>query len=65
MLIPAGEGLVLTQHQSRDTEMDGQRNTRYGSSGQLSALLEMSYFTDKFAVRNILQYFFGSGEDDK
>jgi hypothetical protein len=65
VLIPAGEGLVLTQHQSRDTEMDGQRNTRYGSSGQLSALLEMSYFTDKFAVRNILQYFFGSGEDDK
>jgi hypothetical protein len=45
--IPGGGGSVLTQHQSRDTEMDGQHNTRDGSSGRPGALLEISYFADE------------------
>jgi hypothetical protein len=42
--IHAGGGSVLTQHQSCDTEEDGQRNTHIGSSGQPSALLETLNF---------------------
>ncbi len=66
MPIPAGGGggSVLTQHQSSDTETDGQRKTRDGSSYQPGALLQISYFTDEFTVHNILQYYFGTGEDD-
>ncbi len=45
MPVPVGEGLVLTQLQSRDTETYGQRNTQDGSSGRLGVLLEISYFT--------------------
>jgi hypothetical protein len=56
--IPAGGHSVFTQHQSRDTETDE-------SSGQSGALLEISYFTDEFAFRNILPYYFGTGEDDE
>ncbi len=40
-----GGGSVLTQHQSRDMEMDSQRNSRDGPSVLPSALLEISYFT--------------------
>jgi hypothetical protein len=40
-----GGGSVLTQHQSRDTEMDSQRNTHNGSLGWPCALLQISYFT--------------------
>ncbi len=40
-----GRSSVLTQHQSHDTEMDGQRNTHDGSSGRRGALLEISYFS--------------------
>jgi hypothetical protein len=40
-----GGGSVLTQHQSRDIEKDGQCNTRNGSSGRPSALLEILYIT--------------------
>jgi hypothetical protein len=62
--IAVGEGgSVLTQHQSCDMKMDSQCNTHDGSSGQPSALLQISYFTDEFAVHNILQYYFGTGED--
>ncbi len=57
-----GGGSVLTQHQTRDTETDGQRNPRDGSSGQPCALLEISYFTDEFAVCNILQHYFETGD---
>ncbi len=46
-------------------ETNGQRKTRDGSSGRPGALLEISYFTDGFAVCNILQHYFGSGEGDK
>jgi hypothetical protein len=47
--IPAGGGggSILTQHQSRDMETDGQRYTCDESSGQPSALLEISYYTSK------------------
>jgi hypothetical protein len=46
MPLPAGRGgSVLTPHQSCDMETDGQHSTRNGSSGQPSALPEMSYFT--------------------
>ncbi len=41
--------------------MVGQRNTRDGSSGQPDTLQKI-YFTDEFAVHNILQYDFGTGE---
>jgi hypothetical protein len=50
LYLPGGGGSVLTQHQSRDTEMDSQRNSRNGSSGRPGALLEISYF------RGELQY---------
>ncbi len=59
------EGSVLTQHQSRDSEMDSQLNTRDGSLGRPGALLEISYFTNGFAVRNNLQHYFRSWEDDE
>ncbi len=60
-----GGGSVLTQHQSHDIETDGQHNTPDESSGRPGALLEISYFTNEFAVRNIVQYYFGSEEDDE
>jgi hypothetical protein len=63
--VGGGGGAVLTQHQSSDTETDGQRNTRDGSSGRPGALLDISYFLDKSAVRYILHYYFESWEDDK
>jgi hypothetical protein len=40
-----GRVSVLTQHQSRDKETDGQCNTRNRSPGRPGALLEISYFT--------------------
>ncbi len=61
----------LSSHPSpvTDTETDSQCKTRDGSSGWPSALLEISYFTGIFyrwtVVRNILQHYFGSGEDDE
>jgi hypothetical protein len=47
--------------------MNGQFKTLDGSSyaGRPGALLEISYFTDGFAVCNILQHYFGSGEGDE
>jgi hypothetical protein len=45
--IPGRGFLVLTPHQSRDTETDGQRNTRNGSSVRHGTLLEISYFTSQ------------------
>jgi hypothetical protein len=45
--------------------MDGQRNIRDGSSGQPSALLQISNFTDEFGVHNILQHYLGTVEDNK
>jgi hypothetical protein len=60
-----GGGLALTQHHSCDTETDDQHNTRDGSSEQPGARLQISYFTDKFAVNNILLYLFGTGEDNE
>ncbi len=47
-----GEGSVLTQHQSRDMETDGQCNTHKGSSGWPSALLEISYFTRECSTQH-------------
>jgi hypothetical protein len=44
--------------------MDGQHNPRDGSSGQPGPLLQFHSYRD-FAVHNILQYYFGTGEDDK
>ncbi len=32
------------------------------SSGRPGTLLQISYFTDEFAVHNILQYYFGTEE---
>jgi hypothetical protein len=58
-------GSFLSKHQSHDIEADGQCNTHDGSSGKSGTLLQISYFTDKFAVHNILQYYFGTGEDNK
>ncbi len=65
MPIPVVEGSFLTQHQSHDSEMDSQRNARDGSLGRPDALLEISYFTDRFAVCNNLQHYFRSGEDNE
>jgi hypothetical protein len=45
--------------------MDGQRNTLNGSSGRPGALLQIYNFAEEFAVHNILQYYFGTGEDDE
>jgi hypothetical protein len=59
--IPGGGGSVLTQHQSHDPEMDSQCNTRDGSSGRPGTVLEISYFTDGFAVHNILNIILGLG----
>jgi hypothetical protein len=46
-------------------ETDNQRNTRNGSSGRSGAQLQILYFTDEFTVHNILQYYFGTGEDNE
>jgi hypothetical protein len=64
MPLPAGGGSVLTQHQSRDMETDCQCNTHDGSSGPPGTLLQISYFTHEFTVHNILQCYFGTGEDE-
>jgi hypothetical protein len=60
-----GGGSVLTEHQSRDKEMD--RSTRH-----LQWVIKLTcrtannfIFYSKFAVHNILQHYFVSGEDDK
>jgi hypothetical protein len=45
--------------------MNDHRTTCDGSSVQPGALLEISYFTDEFALCNILQYYFGTEEDDE
>jgi hypothetical protein len=42
---------------------DGQHKTYDWSSGRPGALLEMSYFTDKFAIHHVVQYYFETGED--
>jgi hypothetical protein len=44
-------------------ETEGQRSTRDGSSIRPGALLEITHFTGE--VRNILQHYFRSGEDNK
>jgi hypothetical protein len=62
--VPAG-GSVLTQHKPRDLETHGQHKTRDGLSGLPGTLLQISYFTDEFAVRNILQYYFGTVKVEK
>jgi hypothetical protein len=62
---PSGGGSVLTQHQSHDTETDNQRYTSDGSSGRPGAQLQIWYFTGEFAVHNILQYYFVTGEDNE
>ncbi len=56
-----GGGLVLTQHQSGDTEMDGQRNTRDRSSGRPGALLEISYLTGECSTSHFTIIFGGLG----
>jgi hypothetical protein len=45
--------------------MDGQRNTHI--MGHLADPVHyyISYFTDQFAVHNILPYYFGTGEDEE
>jgi hypothetical protein len=48
-----GGGSVLTQHQSRDKETDGQHDTRHGSSGRPSALLKMSCFSSSCSTPKI------------
>jgi hypothetical protein len=45
--------------------MEGQRNTRHGSSGRPGALLQISYVTGEFALHNFLEYYFGTGKDDE
>jgi hypothetical protein len=57
-----GGGLVLTQHQPRDSETDGQRNTPNGSSGQPGALLEISYFTGKCSTQYFTTIILGLGK---
>jgi hypothetical protein len=44
-------------------ETDGQCDSCNGSSGLPSALLQISYSTGNLQ-HNILQYYFGTGEDD-
>jgi hypothetical protein len=53
---------TCTQHQRRDTETEGQRNTHDGSSGRPSALLENSIFYRWIAVCNILHILLGLGK---
>jgi hypothetical protein len=60
-----GWGSVLTQHQSRDTEMDGLRNTCDGSSGQPGALLQTSYFTVNLQYTIFYHFIFGLGKTTK
>jgi hypothetical protein len=55
-----GEGSVLTQHQSRDTETDGQRTTRDWSSGRPSAQLEDSLGISQGVTANLCTTFFTS-----
>jgi hypothetical protein len=43
--LQGGGGLVLTQHESSGTEMNGLRSTQNGSTGRPRALIEISYFT--------------------
>jgi hypothetical protein len=43
----------------------GGGGTRDGLSGRPGTLLQISYFTDESAVHNILQYYFGTGEDNE
>ncbi len=52
-------------HQSRDTETESPCNTQDGLSGRPGSLLQISYFTDEFAVHSILKHYFGTGEDDE
>jgi hypothetical protein len=47
LLYTTGGGSVLTQQQSHDMETDIQHNTRDGSSGRPSTLLQISYFIAK------------------
>jgi hypothetical protein len=58
----AGEGSVLTQHQSRDMEPDGQRNTCHGSSGQAGRLLEISCFTRECSTPHLTTIVLGLGK---
>jgi hypothetical protein len=58
-------GYVLTQHQSRDTETDDQRDTRDGSSGRPGALLQISYFPANLQYTIFYNIIWGLGEDDK
>ncbi len=62
---PCAGGGGLSSHPTPDMETEGQRNIRDGSSGRPGALLQISYFTPTLAVHDILQYYFGTGEDDK
>jgi hypothetical protein len=65
--LPVGGGLGShpTPFTYSNTETDGQQNTRDRSSGQSGALLQISYFKGEFTVHNILQYYFGTWEDNK
>jgi hypothetical protein len=49
-----GEGSVLAQHQSRDSETDNHCNTRDGSSDRPRALLQISFFFSRICST---QYF--------
>jgi hypothetical protein len=56
------ERFVVLCPVSRDTETDGHATLMMGHQADPGALLEISYFTDGFAIRKILQHYFGSVE---
>jgi hypothetical protein len=60
-----GEGSVLTQHQSRDTEMDGQHETCNESSGRPSTLQQISYFTATLQYTIFYNIILGLGKTPK
>jgi hypothetical protein len=61
--IPAGKDLVLIQNQSHDMETDGQTTLTTGHQADLAHYQKFHISQTNFAVNNILQYYFGTGED--
>jgi hypothetical protein len=58
-----GMGLVLIQNQSHDMETGGQTTLATGHQADLAHYHIFHISQINFAVNNILQYYFGTGED--